>query len=117
MAAVRSFVSGAAHPAQAAVETHRDDIEHRGGEIPVNAAALRHIADHAAHLFIGLAVKLYGAGGAGNELERGLDQGTLAGAIGADDRHEDALGHMQVDVPDGRFAVVGHGEVVDLEGD
>ena len=40
----------------------------------------------------------------------------FAGAIGADDGHEDTFGHAQVDIPDGRFAVVGHGQVIDFEG-
>ena len=107
---------GAADPAEAAVEAHGDDVEDGGGEVPVDAAALGDVADEAADLFVGLAVEPDCAGGAGDELEGGLDEGAFAGAVGADYGHEDAFGHAQVDVPDGGFAVVGDGQVVDLKG-
>ncbi len=107
---------GAANPAEAAVEAHGYDVEYGGGEVPVDAAALGDVADEAADLFVGLAVEPDCAGGAGDEFEGGLDEGAFAGAVGADYGHEDALGHAQVDVPDGGFAVVGDGEVVDLKG-
>jgi len=110
------LLPGPAHPAEPAVQAHRHHVEHRGREVPVDAAALRHVADQAAHLFVGLAVKLDRARRARNELERGLDQRALARAVRTDDRHQHTLGHAQIDVPDSRPAVVGHRQIVDLQG-
>ena len=80
-------MAGAAEPAQAGVQAHRHNVEDRGREIPIYAAALRYIADHAADLFIGLSIKPNGSGRARDELEGRLDQRALAGSIGADDSH------------------------------
>jgi hypothetical protein len=40
-----SAARGRAKPAEPAVSAHQHDIEHAHGEIPVDALALRHVAD------------------------------------------------------------------------
>jgi hypothetical protein len=42
-----------------------------------------------------------------DQAHRCLDQGALAGAVGADDGHLDALRHLQIDVPQDRFVGIG----------
>ena len=91
--------SGSPQPAEAAVEPHHDHVLHRGREVPVDAAALRHVAREAAGMGNGLTEDMHRAGGARDEVKRGANERGLARAVGPDDGHQHALGHLQVDVP------------------
>jgi hypothetical protein len=108
--------AGAAQPAEMAVEPHRHDIEGVGREIPVDAGALRHIADLAALAVIGAAVDADMAGGRGDEAEDRLDQRRLAGAVRADDRRHDAGRDVEIDVPQHRLGVIADRQVLDMDG-
>src|SRR2546430_8598376 len=55
--------AGPTKPAEPAVGAHQHDVEHIDREIPVDALALRHVADAAAHLLNGSAEESDLAGG------------------------------------------------------
>ncbi len=113
------FALGAARPAQPAelaVAPHHHDVQHGGGEVPVDAAALRHVPDQAPLLPVGTAVDQHLARGRLDQPHDRLHQGGLAGAVRADDRHQDAGRDAQVHVPQHRPVAVGHGQVGDLDG-
>ena len=78
MADLALRLAGAADPAEPAVGAHHHDVERVGREIPVDAAALRHVADQIALLGVGLAEDLDRPGGDRHQPHRRLDQRRLA---------------------------------------
>jgi hypothetical protein len=113
---VAMVLGRAAQPADAAVEAHGHDVEGAGGEIPVDAFALRDVTDPGAALVVGGAEDADPAGGWFDEAEGGFEEGAFTGAIGADDCDEATFGEGEVDVPEDRLGVISDGEIVDFEG-
>jgi hypothetical protein len=113
---VAMVLGRAAQPADASVEPHGYDVQGTGGEIPVDAFALRDVTDPGAALVVRGAEDADPAGGWFDEAERGFEEGAFAGAVGADDGYEATFGEGEVDVPEDRLGVVSDGEIVDFEG-
>ena len=109
------FRAGAAEPAELAVGSHEHHVEHADGKIPIDAFPLWDVADPPPHLGHGLAEHLYAAAGHRHEAQGGFDERALASAVGADDRRELRLLNCQIDIPDHWPAVVGDGDIVDVE--
>ena len=78
---------------------------------PIDAAALWDIADQFALFGIRPAINLHMAGGGLDQPENSLDQGGLACAVRADDRHQHAGRHAEIDIPQYRLFAVGDGQV------
>ena len=109
-------IARAPHPAEPAVAAHEHDIEHARREVPVDAAALRHVAHEPPLLGVGPAVHERSARRRLHEAEHSPDKGRLAGAVRPDDSHEDARRHREVDVPEDGLVGVRDGEIGDLDG-
>ncbi len=89
--------------------------KHGDGKVPVDALALRHIADQASLLLERPAEDLHAAAGQRHQPQDRLDQRALARAVGPDDAHQARLVDRQIDVPQHRLAMVGDGDVVNVE--
>ena len=104
------------HPAEPPVPAHQHDVEDARREVPVDAAALRHVGDELALLRVRPPVHERLPGGRLHHPEDRPHQRRLAGPVGADDRHQHALRHLEVDVPEHRLLAVGNGQIGHLDG-
>ena len=111
------FFSGstAAEPAHPAISPHCDDIDDIGRKIPRQRRSLRDVGDLSFRALTWFAKDPNLTCNRFDQTHRRLDQGALAGAIGAYDRHLDTLRDLQIDVPQHRFVGVGDGQILDLE--
>src|SRR5262249_50348463 len=107
--------AGTPEPAEPAVGPHQHDIEHTDREVPVNAFALRDVADTAPLLGDWPAEQAHLATGGRHQAEDRLEQRALAGAVGTDDTHQSRLGQRQIDVPQDRPAVIRYRDIVNVE--
>ena len=106
----------AAEPAQRPIAAHHHHVEHVGREVPIHAAALRHIAHLPALLGIGPAVDPHLPGRDRSQAQDGLHQRRLPRAVRADHRHQHPARHVQVHIPQHRLVVIGDGQVGDFNG-
>ena len=105
----------APEPAERAIAPHRHDVENGGGEVPVDAASLWHVADHTADVVVGPPFDQDPARRGGDESEDRLDKRRLTRTVRPHDRAQNALGHLHVDVPEDRGLAVGDREVFDVD--
>ena len=96
-----------AEPPQLAVRSHQDHVHHADGEVPIDAFALRHVADAASDLIDRFAEDPDGAADDGEEAEDRLDERALAGAVGPDHGDQARAFQSPVHVPEHRLAVIG----------
>ena len=85
------------------------------GKSHVYRFPLRHVTHQMPLPRIRLTVDLHFAASQRNQAQHRLDERALAGAVGADNADQLALGRDQVNVPQHRLAVVGHGHIVDFK--
>jgi hypothetical protein len=78
---------------------------------------LGNVGDEISLYAVGFPVNEGFARGLGDEIETGLEEGGFSGAIGPDASGEGAFGDIEFHIPEDGFAVVGHGEIVDREGE
>ena len=102
-------------PAQPAVRPHQHHVQHADRKIPIHALTLRHIADLLPLRGDRLPQDPHGAAGHGQQTQHGFDQRALPRSIGPHDRRQLRLLHDEVHIPQHRLALVGDGDVVDVE--
>jgi hypothetical protein len=107
--------SGRAEDAPAGQPARRHDLAHGGGDAAAGAHPLRDVADPGPLPELALRGAEEGdlAGLGRHQAQDGADQGRLARAVGAQDRHDLAGRHVQVDVLEHGPAAVGDGGVRD----
>ena len=98
--------AGKAQQPDLGIEPHDHHIDDPGGEVPINARALRHVGDPAARLGNRPAEDADLAGHRRNVAQRALQQGRLARTVGPDDRGHGGGGHVGVDGKDRRLPAV-----------
>ena len=92
---------------------HRQVGEHPPPLGGLGDARLQHLVDGLAQQLLpivgdGTAVRLYKA-------RDGAQRGGFTGAVGADERYDLAVRHLQTDAPQGTNAAVGHVEIINLQ--
>ena len=103
-------------PPDAAVTPHHDDVVHADREGPVHFLALRHVADRVGPQPGSPTVDEHAAGPRREQPDEGLEQRRLPGPVRPDDRDLSAVRHAQRHMGERRCAVVGDGQVLDVEG-
>ena len=89
-------LAGAPQPADVVLAAHHDHVVHRGGEGPVDAVALGDVGEGA--LRRRRAAAGDSAPGDGQDARDGVEEGALAGAVGAHNAHQRARTDVEVDV-------------------